>query len=321
MKKAIISVIVAVYNVEDYIRRSIESVCSQTFEELEIILIDDGSTDKSGEICDEFAKRDKRIKVIHQQNQGLSCARNTGIEAASCDFIGFVDGDDYLEPDMFELLYKNLCNANADISTCASDRVKHTENASFTPVIYNREQAIYEVLQNPFISVYAWNKLYKKKLFNSVRYPKGKIYEDSFVILDLIEQIDKMVSTAAPKYHYTQREESITNKRYNTAEEDRISSAEKNYNFIKDKYPKHIKAAMSRYVFAHYICLGRILHEEKGLYLEKEKEHLAFLRKNLFFVLFNWPKNYFLKITPPFYLKVLFPSVYRFLRNKKQKQG
>lgn len=319
MDKPMISVIVPVYNVEEYIRPCLESICAQTFNALEIIIIDDGSTDRSGGICDEYAERDSRIRVVHQENRGLSAARNKGLDMATCELVGFVDSDDRIEPDMYKVLYENLCKYDADISTCAHDRTEVREGDTFAPFLRSRVEAMLAVLKDPYVSVYAWNKLYRKKLFDGVRYPEGMLYEDSYIILDLLEAADRMVSTTAPLYHYTLREKSITVRAYHTGEEDRVRSAEKIMMLAKNKYSELIPIAKTRYILAHYLCLDGILSEGKNAYnayTDKRKEHARALRKNLFFVLFSWPKDFPFQMSPTFYLKVLCPRLFLILKRK-----
>lgn len=310
MKTPEISVIVPVYNVMPYINRCLDSVCNQTFDALEIILVDDGSTDGSGKVCDEYAENDERIRVVHQEKQGLSAARNAGLELCTCDLVGFVDSDDWIEPDMYQMLYDNLCKFNADVSTCASDRVKFDEGISVEPCLRSREDAMLAVMQNPYVSVFAWNKLYRKRLFDEVRYPIGKLYEDYYVILDLLEKADLMVSTNAPKYHYTKREDSITNLTYNLREEDRVAAAQKNLEFVKAKHPELISAAESRLLLAHFLCLEKILRAESGSYSDAKKEHCRALRKKLFFIMFSCTEPLASYRTLSFFIKVIFPDIY-----------
>ncbi len=314
MNMPIISVIVPVYNMAPYIERCLNSICEQTFQALESILVDDGSTDGSGDICDEYAEKDGRIRVVHKQNQGLSAARNTGIELSACDLVGFVDSDDWIEPDMYQVLYDNLCKYNAEVSTCAHDRVKFDGSVSVDPVVRDREEAMLAVMQDPYISVFAWNKLYKKSLFNRVRYPNGRLYEDYYVILELLEEASLMVSTNAPKYHYTIREDSITNQTYRPGEEDRVVAAQKNLELVKDKYPALLSVAKSRYLLAHFLCLEKILHSDNGSYSREKKEHCRILCKDLFFIMFLCKEPLAFYRTASFFVKVIFPDLYCMLR-------
>ena len=210
-----ISIIVPVYNVEKYLKECIESILSQTYKNIEIILIDDGSTDNSGKICDEYLKKDSRVKVIHKENGGLSDARNTGIEIASGKYIGFVDSDDYIAKDMYDFLYQNIKRENAEISGC--NRFLVYENKI---EIYGKKEC-YEVMDSQraiemlctigYIGVSAYTKLYEAKLFKDIRYPKGKINEDMYTTYKLFDKANRIVYDATPKYYYRQRSGSITN--------------------------------------------------------------------------------------------------------------
>ena len=161
-----ISIIVPVYNVDKYIERCIQSIINQTYKNLEIILIDDGSTDKSGAICDKYSKIDNRINVIHKKNGGLSEARNVGLDIARGDYIGFVDSDDYIHPQMYELLYKNLIGTSADISIIK--HIRKEEELGLGDInskkVYSNLEAIENILKKDSgIFIASCNKLYKKE--------------------------------------------------------------------------------------------------------------------------------------------------------------
>ncbi|BDP63405.1 hypothetical protein EfmJHP80_09010 [Enterococcus faecium] len=175
-----------VYNVEKYLKKCVDSILGQTFTDFELLLIDDGSTDNSGSICDELAKTDNRIKVIHKENGGLSDARNIGIEVAKGDFIGFIDSDDYIDEDMYAFLYNNILKYDAELSMCGIyDVHKNKEIKKLTPFsqLVTKSEAIELVLDGKLVVANAVSKLYKKELFENVRYPKGKIAEDAAVFL------------------------------------------------------------------------------------------------------------------------------------------
>ena len=171
----LISIIVPVYNVKNYLEKCLQSICGQTYKNLEIILIDDGSSDGSGELCDLFAQRDGRIKVIHQANAGQSAARNRGLAVAQGEFLGFVDSDDWIEPDMYEFLYHLLKENGADISICShyietavKTRVKHSSEQFSS---FSREEAIRTLVEDKRIRNYMWDKLYKRQLFAGIYFP------------------------------------------------------------------------------------------------------------------------------------------------------
>ena len=225
MNNPLISIIVPIYNVEVYIRNCVDSILGQTYENLEIILVDDGSPDNCGAICDEYRSKDKRIKVIHKKNGGLSSARNAGIDVASGEYLGFIDSDDWIESDMYEALYNALTYYKADISVCGryiveGDRIT-TISDSEKAQVFTRSEALSELVLDEYSGMknFAWDKLYKKELFDDVRYPEGKYYEDIFTTYKLFAKSNKIVDIKSPKYYYLLREDSIcgsntTSKRY-----------------------------------------------------------------------------------------------------------
>ena len=214
-EKALISLIIPVYKVEKYLEKCIQSVINQTYENLQIILVDDGSPDNCGKICDEYAKKDHRIEVIHKSNGGLSDARNKGLEIAKGEYIGFVDSDDYIEADMYEVLYNLLKQYNADVSICNFYTVSQgkisIKNADNGINEYNRIEILKEILLDKNIQSYAWNKLYKKELFDEIKYPIGKKYEDIGTTFYLLEKCNKVVVTGKSEYYYINRQDSIVN--------------------------------------------------------------------------------------------------------------
>ena len=169
----LISIIIPVYKVEKYLEKCINSIIGQTYTNLQIILVDDGSPDNSGKICDKYAKKDSRVEVIHKSNGGLSEARNSGIERAKGKYIGFVDSDDYIKEDMYEVLYNLITRFQADVSICNLYDVvgdeKNIRNINEGIKEYNRIDILKEVLMDKNIQSYAWNKLYKKELFDNLK--------------------------------------------------------------------------------------------------------------------------------------------------------
>ena len=286
-----ISIIIPVYNVEKYIRKCIDSVLSQTFTDIEVILVDDGSTDDSGKICDEYSRVDSRIKVIHKNNGGLSSARNAGIEIANGKYLGFVDSDDYIANDMFEMLYFNIIKENADLSICGIfhcyESKKPVVNSPWYGVL-NSEQAIEYAFLGKFFSVNAVTKLYKRHLFDTIRYPDGKTSEDAFIIVDILSQCNKIVATSKQKYFYFHREGSITTVKSAANCFDCIDAYQRNKDIIAERYPRLINIAMSRYCWSFFYALDRLLvSEDEEKYLDRERDIIRFLRKKIFFVIFK----------------------------------
>ena len=183
-----ISIIVPVYNVEKYLNRCFDSILNQTFTDFELILVDDGSTDNSGIICYEYKTKDNRIKVIHKENGGLSSARNAGLDIARGKYIGFVDSDDFINKDMYKILFDTIQANNSDMVICDYYKVNEDDINKFRNLKCNCENIKIknlnnlESIDNLFLTgekfIYAWNKLYKRELFNDLRYEKGRIYEN-----------------------------------------------------------------------------------------------------------------------------------------------
>lgn len=217
---SLISVIVPIYNVEKYLRKCIESIINQSYKNLEIILVDDGSTDSCGSICDEYAKIDKRIKVIHKENGGLSDARNRGIEASGGAYLMFIDGDDYINEKMAEILYKRIKEDNTDLAMCNFLFVDECgaevrERNRVLPIkneILTSPKLMKKLLGNKrgYYAI-ACNKLYKKNLFEDIRFPSGKINEDEFVVHRIFVKCQRISCVSIPLYYYVQRSGSIMN--------------------------------------------------------------------------------------------------------------
>lgn len=211
MKRELISIIVPVYNVEDYIDTTINSIINQTYRDLEIILVDDGSSDNSGKICDAQAKNDSRIRVIHQQNGGVSSARNTGLDAANGKYIGFVDGDDLIDPRMYEKLFLLLTRYKCDIA-CCSVMEDNTEYKNFKSVmVLERHDAMRALVMSNGITVSAPDKLYKKTIWDGIRFDEEMSYGEDLALMHLlIDKADRVACTPERLYHYVMRDDSVT---------------------------------------------------------------------------------------------------------------
>ena len=212
-----ISIIVPVYNVEHYLENCIESILNQTFKDFELILVDDGSTDNSGKICDIYEKKDSRIKVIHKNNGGLSSARNTCLDIACGKYVGFVDSDDSIHPKMYEVLYNLIKKYKSDISCCSYKYTydissKEYEKLNLNKVIEMSNIEAIEKLYDKDLGVrliVAWNKLYNKCLFDNIRYKVGRLHEDEFMAHRILYNSKKITYVDNELYYYLQREGSI----------------------------------------------------------------------------------------------------------------
>lgn len=236
----LISVIVPVYNVEKYLKKCIKSIMSQSYTNLEIILINDGSTDNSGKICDELKDRDKRIKVIHKSNGGLSDARNAGLKIANGKYIGFVDSDDYIAEDMFETLYNINKKYNSDISIVSfyeiyKDKVIGVRDSKKLQEL-TKIDAMKELLIDTNIQSYAWNKLFRRELFEGLEFPTNKNFEDIATTLLLFEKANKVVLLEKPKYYYVRRDDSIVGVRNYKTYKDYLDVIYDKYKYLDGKY-------------------------------------------------------------------------------------
>ena len=261
-----ISIIVPVYNVEKYLKKCIDSIVNQTYKNLEIILVDDGATDRSGEICDELAKLDNRIKVYHKENGGLSDARNYGVERATGDYIGFVDSDDYIDAEMYEKLYEAITKEDADVAECSfkiiyPDRVELFNDEEYYNVLGEQEY-LEEYLKLKKIFGSVWTKLIKSTIAKKIEFPVGKLYEDTYYAYDLIDIVDKYVIMDNPYYNYLMRENSITNAKFNPRIFDLVEIVEKFHMNVYRNYPSLKEAADCRKMYAYFSVLNSILLEE-----------------------------------------------------------
>ena len=219
-----ISVIIPIYNVEKYLGKCLDSIIKQTYTNLEILLINDGSTDSSGTICDEYAKKDSRIRVIHQTNKGLSGARNKGLDEAKGDYIGFIDSDDIISPEFYKILHKNLVETDSDISLCNfhsfTDIKEINVNVNknyFKSITYNGADFIesFRYKNDTVRYVIVCNKLYKKKIWNNLRFPVDvRISEDEYVWYKCFYKSNRIIEIDLMLYYYFKRDDSITNRVY-----------------------------------------------------------------------------------------------------------
>ena len=276
MNNELISVIIPAYNVEKYIEKCVDSITNQTYKNLEIILVDDGSTDNTGRLCDCFAKNDQRIKVIHKQNGGLSDARNFGIDIAKGKYILLIDSDDYVDSIIVEFLYNDLKNNNADISTCLAQdflensKIKLKENGKNFNSVLGTESALENLMYLKNVTVSAWGKLYKKELFNNIRYPKGKLYEDLPTTYRLFSNA-KIVSMNTKKlYYYLIRKGSIMNSKFTKKRMDSLYFAKEETEFIKKHFPNIIKSAINK-EFMEAIYIAKIIPLEKKYLIERKE--------------------------------------------------
>ncbi|MFR5737749.1 MAG: glycosyltransferase family 2 protein [Coprococcus sp.] len=252
----LISVIVPIYNVEKYIRKCVDSIINQTYKNLEIILVDDGSPDGCGKICDEYERIDSRIVVIHKKNGGLSDARNAGLEVMHGKYVAFVDSDDWIESEMYQRLYENMMTFHADMSfggvtddiidEKGIEKSVKISNYGNTPFAENKIAAMKRYFHGSWA---AWDKLYRASLFDDVKFPVGEINEDEAIVIELLEQCDRVCYTNEVFYHYIKRENSgsITMSDFSKKKLAWQDHCANNLKIIQEKYPELEKDAAVRY--------------------------------------------------------------------------
>lgn len=281
-----ISIIVPVYNVEKYLDRCISSILEQSFTDFQLILVNDGSKDNSGTICDEYAKKDSRIKVIHQDNLGLSAARNIGIEASQGKYITFIDSDDFIHTNMLYILYNNLLENKADISVCNynlvyEDKLTATNLGNNHIEVYNNIESVKKILEkSETVMIIAWGKLYKRDLFDDIRYPVGKYHEDEFVTYKLLYKSTKVVVTDAKLYYYLQRSNSITGSTYSLKRLEKLEALEEAVMFFKSKSNEELsELAQFRYMLNIQIAYYKVKYEMNHEKIVMDKLRLQYHNK------------------------------------------
>ena len=278
----LVSVIIPVYNTAYYLSEALNSVINQTYKNLEIILVNDGSTDNSGKICEEYALNDERIKVIHKENGGISSARNAAIDIAKGQYITFIDSDDDVELDYIDYLYKILKRFNCKMSVCTHNiikngRVKKSFNLK-TDYKLSSQECIKKLLYNDGIDTSAWAKLYDKSLFDNIRYPVGKLFEDIATTYKLFIKSKEIACGHLAKYNYNVRENSIVTKKFNKAKLDLLESTDNMSEEIINLFPNLKEAVLRRRVYARFSTLNQMAQVDKDN-KEKVKEIINFIKK------------------------------------------
>ena len=281
MKK--ISVIIPIYNVEKYLKRCIESIIKQTYSNLEIILVDDGSPDGCAKICDEYKNKDERIVVIHKKNGGLSDARNAGLKVATGEIISYIDSDDYVDLDMYEKMTKAMEEKNADIVVCGTNidyEDGHTkEKCEKEEKSFNREEALIELNSFKSFDMAVWNKLYKREVVDKIEFPVGKKSEDYFVMYQYFARAKKVVIINQAKYHYFQRSNSIS--RGKNVTHDYIEGSKSQKEFFKKNFPDLNYVGNTAYAFSYIATYNRYIKNELKMTNEMKKEFKKEVRKYL----------------------------------------
>lgn len=272
-----LSIIIPVFNKEQYIDASIESVLNQTFADFEVILVNDGSTDGSRIKCDYFARKDARIKVIHQKNQGVSSARNHGVQVATGKYIGFVDCDDTLEADMYETLINNAIAHKAEVSICGVQKIFEDKTEVYFGTkktkVYNNVEATSGLLKKEFLrSVY--DKIYEAQLAKSV-YFQGQIYEDILYNFTVLSKAQKTVFEDVVKYNYLIRDNSVSMSKFNLKYMDTIHVSKQMVDVCKRQMPALVNEAVNFDFVAHISLLNIILISQKDQFINEYSQVAA----------------------------------------------
>ena len=286
LNQDLISIVIPVYNVEKYLERCLQSVVDQTYKDIEIILVDDGSTDESKIICDLYESNDSRIKVIHKENGGLSDARNAGIDIAKGKYISFIDSDDYVEKDYIKSMYDAIKKDNSDISV--SLHVIKYENGKTKfkfenqcDKIVNAKQALEMMLYDDGLDLSAWGKLYKTVFFNNIKFPKGRIFEDAATTYKLMDKAEKISLVNQYLYNYMIRNNSISSGKFNEKKMDLISSTKEMSDFVSQKYPDLQRACDRRLMYAYLSTITQLAKSnEQKKYCDLKKELMTYIKKN-----------------------------------------
>ena len=242
MENELISVIIPVYNVEKYICKCVDSILEQSYTNIEIILVDDGSPDNCAMICDKYEKKDGRIKVVHKENGGLSSARNVGLEMSLGEYIIFIDSDDWIESTYIEKLYCRLKENNADIAVpafCLSyeNGIQIIDSRISKCTVYTSEESLENFLFNGYLTPCVASKLWKKSLWDEIRCPEGKLFEDQFTTYKLLMSANKVVYDPDVYYYYYKREGSIGHSFFSERTYDLLEGINEEYTIITSKYP------------------------------------------------------------------------------------
>ena len=292
METALISVIVPVYNVAQYLEKSIASIQQQTYQNLEIILVDDGATDESGRLCEQIAEQDERVLVYHKENEGLSQARNDGLKQAHGDYVIFIDSDDYIHSEMIASLYQQLVKEDADVSSCgvmnvyANSESPQTENQD-DYFVCDTETFLREYLIGEKIPGTICNKLIKKEVAAQLTFPKGLIYEDAYYHFDLIKVAKKYVVNTNPYYYYFHRGDSITTKPYAEKDLAYIDIYQKFYTEVVKEYPNLTEVDFFRLAYAHFFILDKMLLDDNFKEFKDYPRIYGYLKKHAFAIFKN----------------------------------
>ena len=316
-----VSIIVPVYNVEDCLSYCVDSLRQQTYKNIEIILVDDGSTDSSGEICDQYAREDDRIKVLHIENGGLSNARNTGVKESSTDWIVFIDSDDYYDHRAIEYLVKLRDKYRVDLVATPVIEVRNYENSDFLGDFrekysgkLDRRKALEQMFYGNYVGTHSGGKLYKKEILLRFPYPNGMLYEDLSLAYEHIASCENIAVSALNLYKYYRRPGSIVNSKYSDRLLDFYKAMEWNRAYVERDYPndKEMRRALNvRYVFNGLHIVHAMLISDMYAEVNKiRKEYIQYFKD----VILN--SNVTRKNKVKYILFLVSAKLYNTIRNK-----
>jgi glycosyltransferase involved in cell wall biosynthesis len=286
-----ISVVVPIYNSESYLKKCIDSIANQTFGDLEIILVDDGSQDNSGVICDQYATCDRRIKVVHKSNGGVSDARNAGLELSTGSHIGFVDPDDYIDKRMYEILFDTTKKYNCDIAVAGKIRMYEATFLNSDPDIvieFNSKEKFLESCLFGVASESLCNRLFQREIFDNIRFPKAKTFEDWSVLLLIIDKMHKAVYNGRAKYLYIRRAGSLSRSVTKANFFDAIVACKSNFDMIKKHYPGLIVLGEKKIFISYKEAIDRVIYYSTPTFFGIEMDIVTgYLHEHIFDILKN----------------------------------
>lgn len=282
-----ISIIIPIYNAEKYLRRAVDSILNQTFSDWELILVDDGSSDCCGEICDEYAGKDGRIQVLHRKNQGVSASRNAGLDIASGEYIYFLDSDDYLPTQALHILYSRMIKENADIVFAGHSRVEadgciHCDSGNW-PELKTTEEIQRAVLQNRLPN-FVWGKLYRKKLWEGIRMPEGQVMEDLYVCPSIFMKANRIILNKTSLYFYSheniQSIMAVSGEKYTRLRYGKFIAWKEHERIAKKYFPEEIKKCIQEALYA--ALRARCLGAGTDVLTVRERQEIdSYLRRNV----------------------------------------
>jgi len=323
--RSLVSIIVPVYNVKPYLAEALDSILNQTYNDIEVIIINDGSTDGSAEICEAYVKQDSRIRLIHQANKGLSSARNAGLDVMTGDIVAFLDSDDAYSPDYINLMIRAMICEQADIVVCkytnhyTNDRMTATGNEKVSPLAteggYNRTQALSAYLDGS-INTAVWNKIYKRYLWEKVRFPDGHVYEDIDTTYKVFDLCKKVFVVDVPLYLYRQRPDSITSTHTWENSRDKLLAYSHFREYVESNTPtvfssKQLQRVRQRYLedmISFYVRHSSMMHNGEGIYAHDVRKKILEEVRNagIETIGFRYRIVYCLIYTCPFALKFIY---------------